>query len=183
MSSILDVGPSIRSEALPRAPGARRATRVSIGDPPGEGDEFFALGGPAPGPARPRLPRVLQGVRVLVVDDNEDTAALFAAALTTCGAEVETANNAPDALRQLASRGADVVVSDIAMPGADGFWLVGEIRRLTDDRLRNVPVVAVTAFGREYTRARTLAAGFVDHLEKPLDPEVLCLTVARARRR
>lgn len=161
----------------------RIATRASVGEPPGEGGGLFAVGRPGPGPERPRLPRVLRGVRVLVVDDNEDTAALFAAALTTCGAEVETANNAPDALRQLASRGADVVVSDIAMPGADGFWLVAEIRRLADDRLRNVPVVAVTAFGREHSRARALAAGFVDHLEKPLDPEALCLSVARARRR
>jgi CheY-like chemotaxis protein len=50
-------------------------------------------------------------------------------------------------------------------------------------RTRAVPVVAVTAFGREHFRARVLAAGFVEHLEKPVDPEVLCVTVARTRRR
>jgi CheY-like chemotaxis protein len=129
---------------------------------------------------RPRLPRVLTGVRVLVVDDDEDTADLFAAALTACGADVVTATTASEALRVIAARAPDVVVTDIAMPGADGYWLLREIRQLADAPARTVPVVAVTAFGREHFRARALAAGFVAHLEKPVDPETLCLAVARA---
>jgi len=129
------------------------------------------------------LPRVLTGVRVLVVDDDEDTTQLFATALAACGAEVATATSASEALRVLAAQVPDVVVSDIAMPGDDGYWLVREIRRLDDARARTVPVLAVTAFGREHFRARVLAAGFVDHLEKPVDPEALCLAVARAKRR
>jgi CheY-like chemotaxis protein len=125
----------------------------------------------------------LKGVRVLVVDDDEDTAELFAAVLTACGADVAAVTSAPAALLALADRAPDVVVSDIAMPGADGYWLLREIRRTTDARDRAMPVVAVTAFGREHSRARTLAAGFVDHLVKPLDPEALCLAVARAHGR
>ena len=123
------------------------------------------------------------GVRVLVVDDDEDSVELFAAALTACGAEVVTANSAPDALRLLAARVPDVVVTDIAMPGADGYWLVREIRQLRDATASTVPVVAVTAFGREHIRSRALASGFFDYLEKPVDPVVLCAAVTRASNR
>jgi CheY-like chemotaxis protein len=125
----------------------------------------------------------LIGVRVLVVDDDEDTAELFAAALSVSGAEVVTVNSAPDALRLLAARLPDVVVTDIAMPGADGYWLVREIRQLADAAAGTLPVVAVTAFGREHVRSRALESGFFDYLEKPVDPVVLCATVARASRR
>jgi CheY-like chemotaxis protein len=126
------------------------------------------------------LPRVLVGVRVLVVDDDPDTTDLFAAALAACGADVVTTTSAPEALRALRDRAPDVVVTDIAMPGADGYWLLHEIRQLDDARARALPVLAVTAFGREHLRARVLAAGFVDRLEKPVDPEALCVAVARA---
>jgi CheY-like chemotaxis protein len=95
---------------------------------------------------------------VLVVDDDQDTTDLFAAALSACGADVVTRTSAPEALRVLASGPPDVVVTDIAMPGAGGYWLVREIRQLADDRARTLPVLAVTAFGREHFRARVLAA-------------------------
>jgi diguanylate cyclase len=129
---------------------------------------------------RSPLPSVLAGVRVLVVDDDEDSIEVFAAALAACGADVATANSAPEAVRLHAARPADVVLSDIAMPGRDGYWLVSEIRRLADARVSGVPVVAATAYGREHSRSSALAAGFTDHLQKPVDPEVLCRTVARA---
>jgi CheY-like chemotaxis protein len=129
---------------------------------------------------RSRLPRILNGVRVLVVDDDEDTAELFAAALGACGGDVVAATSAREAMRILDVRAHDVVVTDLAMPGADGYWLLREIRQSADERTRAVPVLAVTAFGREHVRSRTLAAGFVDHLEKPIDPEALCAAVARA---
>jgi CheY-like chemotaxis protein len=169
-------------EAFPKLTSRRRATTSSVGDPPGDEDELLA-GSWQSSASRARLPRVLTGVRVLVVDDDEDTADLFATALTACGADIVTARSASEALRVIAARVPDVVVTDIAMPDADGYWLVREIRQLADARARAVPVVAVTAFGRQHFRARALAAGFVEHLEKPVDPEVLCLAVARARGR
>ena len=132
-------------------------------------------------PARGRaLPSVLNGVRVLVVDDDRDSAELFEMALRVCGAEVRAFNSATAALSVCAVSPPDVVVTDLAMPGADGYWLVRQIRQLPDERARSVPVLAVTAFGREHVRARALAAGFVEHLVKPIDPEDLCLAVARA---
>ena len=169
-------------EALPRPRPEDRPTRSSTGDLPEDDGEFVAGSRESFGSSQPRLPRVLTGVRVLVVDDDEDTADLFATALAACGAIVVTAGSAPEALRGLAAQVPDVVVTDIAMPDADGYWLVREIRRLPEARATAVPVVAVTAYGREHSRARALAAGFADHLEKPVDPELLCLTVARARR-
>ena len=131
-------------------------------------------------PQPTRLPRELNGVRVLVVDDDPDTADLFATALSACGADVVSTTSAREAVSILARQGLDVVVTDIAMPGADGYWLLGEIRGAADARTRAMPVLAATAFGREHFRGRTLAAGFTDHVEKPVDPEVLCRAVARA---
>jgi CheY-like chemotaxis protein len=122
----------------------------------------------------------LEGVRVLVVDDHWETLELFAAVLTASGADVVTALTATDALHLLASNPVDIVLSDIAMPGLNGYWLLLEILRRADDaQVKRVPVVAVTAFGHEHSRARALAAGFADHLQKPVDPDVLCTTLAK----
>jgi CheY-like chemotaxis protein len=126
------------------------------------------------------LPRNLVGLRVLVVDDDEDSLQYFAAALRACGADVTTSSTAADALSRVQDGRPHVVLSDIAMIGHDGYWLVGEIRRLPDGPGGAVPVVATTAFGREHSRARALAAGFVDLLPKPVDPEVLCVAIGRA---
>jgi len=166
-------------EALSKRSAGRRALRSSAIEPP-EGAEELIGWREFSASERPRLPLLLGGVRVLVVDDDEDTVELFALALTACGADVVTASNATEAIGILAGMMPDVVVSDIAMPGADGYWLLREIRELSDVRARILPVVAVTAFGREHVRARALAAGFFEHLEKPVDPEVLCRAIARA---
>ena len=131
------------------------------------------------GAVRP-LPTVLTGLRVLVVDDDADTRDLFAAVLATGGATVSKADSASEALERLVAEPVDVVLSDIAMPGGDGYWLVREIRALPDARVNSVPVVAVTAFGREHSRSRVLAAGFADHMQKPTDPDRLCRVVAAA---
>jgi CheY-like chemotaxis protein len=72
----------------------------------------------------------------------------------------------------------NTIVSDIAMTGEDGYWLVRELKRLPLEILGDVPVFAATGYGREDPRARVLAAGFVEHLQKPIDPEQLCQVVA-----
>jgi len=104
-----------------------------------------------------RLPSSLVGLRVVVVDDDEDTVELFAAALSACGATVTTATNAVDALRLGSEVRPDVVLSDIAMARGDGYWLVGEIKRLDEEALRRIPVVAATAFGRFFPMLITAA--------------------------
>ena len=117
-------------------------------------------------------------MRVLVVDDDPDVLELFAVALTSCGADVTTVDNARDALALAAQTRPHAVVSDIAMVGEDGYWLVRELKRLPSDVLTDVPVIAATAYGHEHPRSRVLAAGFSEHLQKPIDPELLCRLVA-----
>jgi CheY-like chemotaxis protein len=181
MPAIVEAGHSApSSEALPRPHATRRALRASAEDRPGDEDATFGGSHASPTEGPRHLPRVLRGVRALVVDDNEDNMELFSAALTACGAVVVTASRAEQALRLLSAQRVDVVVSDIAMPEGDGYWLIREVRRLPDARFSSIPLVAVTAFGREHSRARVLAAGFADHLQKPIDPEVLCRAVAKA---
>src|SRR5262245_35408355 len=112
-----------RLEALPQRTGRHRAIAALADQPGGRGRD------PRPVPdlsavRRDPLPRGLQGVRVLVVDDDPETLELFAVALEACGADVATASSAPAALAHVAAHPVDVVVSDIAMPGADGYWLV-----------------------------------------------------------
>lgn len=171
----------LRLEALPKRTDERRRHARAASDDPFRHDPPHAGGhreSAAPGPAG--LPRNLAGLRVVVVDDDESTLEYFAFTLRACGALVVTASTASDALRLVDAQGPDVVLSDIAMMGHDGYWLVGEIRRLGDGPASKVPVVATTAYGREHSRNRTLAAGFNEHLQKPVDPELLCLTIAKA---
>jgi hypothetical protein len=92
----------------------------------------FGAHGDAPVPRPGRLSRNLVGLKILVVDDHEGAVELFAAALTACGAVVATATSASEAARLVPEVRPDVVLSDIAMAGEDGYWLAREIRRLPD---------------------------------------------------
>ena len=172
---------SVRSEALPTRPQYRhRGLRAAADDRPFRDDRLVGVPGEALTPRSPALPRNLVGLQVVAVDDDEDSLEYFAAALRACGATVRTASTAVDALALIRARGPHVVLSDIAMVGQDGYWLVREIRALADEETQAIPVVATTAYGREHPRARAREAGFVDLLPKPVDPEVLCLAIARA---
>ena len=136
---------------------------------------------PASRPAT--LPRILTGVQILVVDDDPDILELFSTALRTCGGDVTATDNARDGLALAIRTRPHVIVSDIAMMGEDGYWLIGRLHELSPEMLPKVPVIAATAYGREHSRARVLAAGFTDHLQKPVDPEELCRVVAKVVRR
>ncbi len=109
----------------------------------------------------------LDGIRVLVVDDDPNTRELLSEALGTTGARVKAADSARDALAQLHGDGVDVIVSDIAMPGEDGFWLMQHIRALPGE-LGRTPAIALTALARSEDRARALEVGFQMHLPKPV---------------
>ena len=168
---------SPRNEALPqRSPHRRLRGERSDRSPL----DARALGRhhAASRPERLGLPRNLAGVRVVVVEDDADSLEYFAAALRACGATVMTAATAIEGLMLVRDGRPDVVLSDIAMVGYDGYWLVNEIRRLGEGDISRIPVVATTAYG-EHSRARTLAAGFTELLPKPVDPETLCLTIGK----
>ena len=129
--------------------------------------------------------RRLDGIRVLVVDDEASTNEAVQVLLTSCGAEVRVANSAAEALAVLEGWEPDVLLSDIAMPGEDGYELISKVRARDARRGRHLPAVALTAYAKIEDRVSILAAGFQMYLSKPADPGELIAVVASlaARRR
>ena len=125
-----------------------------------------------PGPSW-SMSRDLTGARVLVVDDDADTRETLALMLARSGASVTTAASADEAFDQLKAGAFDVLLSDLAMPSRDGYSLIEQVRRATDDKLRRTPAIAVSAHAREEERARAIAAGFHLHVAKPVGPQEL----------
>lgn len=120
----------------------------------------------------------LDGVRVLVVEDDPDTRELVQAVLSGYGAAVSICASADEALSRLENWHADVLVSDIGFPGEDGFSLIASVRELEKDGREHLPALALTAFAGDDHRARAIRAGFQSYLAKPPDPTELARTVA-----
>jgi CheY-like chemotaxis protein len=126
---------------------------------------------------------LLVGIHVLVVEDNGDARELFKTILEYAGALVTVAAGAEQALRMCEQILPDAILTDIAMPERDGFWLIGELRRREAAGARAIPAIAVTGQGQG-TAGRYDAAGFAEVLRKPVDPWELCRVVEmHARRR
>ena len=113
------------------------------------------------------------GRRVLVLDDDEDARELMAVALRHAGADVALAGSAREALGVLDDVRPDVIISDIGMPGEDGYMFLRTLEASGNGRFHDVPVIAVTAYARESDRANALKAGFRTHLAKPVDLDAL----------
>jgi signal transduction histidine kinase/CheY-like chemotaxis protein len=120
----------------------------------------------------------LQGISVLVVEDDPDGRALLVFILMQSGATVVGAGSVAEALEILRRQRPQVVVTDIGMAEADGFDLIRHLRRDPDAAVRSIPAVAVTGYARSEDRTRTLAAGFQAHLSKPVNATELCVTIA-----
>jgi CheY-like chemotaxis protein len=120
----------------------------------------------------------LNGVRVLLVEDNPDTLDMLKFIFDESGAEVIAATSVDEALDALDRFRPDALVSDIAMPDRDGYDLISEIRSREPERGGKIPAVAVTAYARAEDRVRVLAAGFQMHIAKPIDPDELIAVVA-----
>ncbi|WP_426197338.1 ATP-binding protein [Massilia sp. DWR3-1-1] len=132
-----------------------------------------------PSPLTPDLiARDLSGMTVLVVDDEPDARDLIKRILSDCNARVHTAPNAAAALDALRSDPPDLLISDLGMPGMDGFALLAAVRALPPAEGGLVPAVALTAFARSEDRLRALEAGFASHISKPVEPSQLIATVA-----
>jgi CheY-like chemotaxis protein len=123
-----------------------------------------------------RLPK-LDGLRVLVVDDEADARDLIARILADQGAIVATASTGEDALASVATSAPDVLVCDIGMPGMDGYQLMRSIRG-SEPPGRRLPALALTAFARAEDRKRAMLAGYQTHVAKPFDLAELVLVVA-----
>jgi CheY-like chemotaxis protein len=118
--------------------------------------------------------KALTGLRVLVVDDAADARKMISAVLSQWGAEVRTSASTSEALEALEHWRPDVLVSDIGMPGEDGYALIHKVR----ERCKGIPAAALTAYAREDDRKRALAAGYQIHVAKPVGPAELVATVA-----
>lgn len=115
----------------------------------------------------------LKNLRIIVVDDEADTLEILKIALERCGAEVRVALSAAEALKTFTGWKPDLLVSDLGMPGEDGFEFIRKVRNLAPEEGGNVPAVALTAYVREEDRLKALNSGFQRHVAKPIDPTAL----------
>ena len=172
-------GGTIRAESPGQGRGAKFSIRLPLVDASastGDGREVsqFTLA---------RSQQLLSGVNVLVVDDDSDTLALMATALSKRQANVTAVSSAGEAIRAITQKRPDVLISDIAMPDEDGYGLIEKIRRLENGATEQIPAVAITAYAKDEDRERALSAGFQIYLAKPVELTELISVVARAARR
>jgi two-component system CheB/CheR fusion protein len=120
----------------------------------------------------------IAGIRVLLVEDNDDTRQACSAMLTELGADVQSASSAAAGLAELERFQPQVILSDIAMPGEDGFSFIEKVRRREPERGGRVPAAALTALASEEDRQRALQAGFQLHVAKPVDSARLATIVS-----
>jgi CheY-like chemotaxis protein len=117
-------------------------------------------------------------VRVLAVDDDGDGLALITAILGQAGATIAVSHSAAEGFDMFVTDTPDVLISDVEMPGEDGYSLIRRIRALDPARGGRVPAIALTAYGRREDRVRSIGAGFSMHVPKPVDPSELLMLVA-----
>ena len=130
--------------------------------------------------AAPRTAVSLAGSSVLVVEDEADTREALALILAQAGATVTSTSTAAQALDAVAAARPDILLCDIGLPTEDGYVLIRKLRALTAEQGGATPAVALSAFAQATDRARALAAGFDTHVAKPIDPDRLLRTLARA---
>jgi PAS domain S-box-containing protein len=131
-----------------------------------------------PTPASASREAALAGFKVLLVDDEPDTLHMLKLLLEQSGATVEACGSAAEALRAAREREPDVLISDIGMPGEDGYALINKIRALELERGGRLPAIALTAYAAAEDRSQALAAGYQRHVTKPVDPDDLVAVVA-----
>lgn len=123
-------------------------------------------------------PPEINGLRVLVVDDEADTCELLQVILESCGAQVKTASSAAATLETIKAEAFDVLISDIGMPEEDGYSLIAKVRALDKEQGGRIPAAALTAYAREEDRIRVLQSGYQMHVPKPISPNELIAIVA-----
>jgi PAS domain S-box-containing protein len=120
----------------------------------------------------------LDGVKVLVVDDEASARDLITAILTQCGASVTAVASATEAIKAIEQTRPDVMVSDIGMPGESGYELIEKVRKLKPEQGGKIPAVALTAYAKKEDRMHALMAGFQMHIAKPVEPIELAIVIA-----
>jgi CheY-like chemotaxis protein/anti-sigma regulatory factor (Ser/Thr protein kinase) len=123
-------------------------------------------------------PPTLEGLQILLVDDETDTLDLISVELAQFGAKVTAVASADEALRALEGAAFDLLISDIGMPNTDGYDLIRQIRKLEGNQNQRIPAVALTAYARIQDRMRAILAGFSTHIAKPVEANELVTVVA-----
>lgn len=162
-------GGTVRAESDGKGKGATLTVEVPLLAQPRPAEARISQ------PISPEGPR-LDGLKVLVVDDEPDTRELIAMILADQGADVTTASSVAEAMKSLLASRPDVLVSDIGMPGEDGYALIRKVRALEDD-LARIPAIALTAYARADDARKAFLAGFQMHVAKPIEPAALTAVV------
>jgi len=129
-------------------------------------------------PPLPVPPPPLDGIRILLVDDDPDELSLLGALLHAAGAEVTAVGTVEDALREFQGARPRVLISDLMIPGHDGFTLIRRVRRMEEGEGGGLPAIAITAFDTPDQRRYALAEGFDEYIAKPVH-ETIVAAVAR----
>jgi signal transduction histidine kinase/ActR/RegA family two-component response regulator len=170
-------GGTVWAESRGRGRGATFTVELPL---PGCGAQTEAAGPPTQRTAPASVyPTRLDGLRVLLVEDEADARDLLVMMLEQYGAKVTAASSAAEALKAMESAAPDVLVSDIAMPVIDGYALIRRIRSLESERGTPIPAVALTAYARGEDRQSALEAGYQVHVPKPVEPEDLASVLAK----
>jgi CheY-like chemotaxis protein len=123
-------------------------------------------------------PERLEGLKVLVVDDEDDTRELLSIGLKQCGAEVTVAGSVKEALKAIEEARPEILISDIGMPGEDGYELIKKVRALPAGSGGKIPAIALTAYARTEDRLRALRTGYQMHVPKPVELAELTAVIA-----
>jgi PAS domain S-box-containing protein len=171
-------GGSVRAESAGEGKGSTFTVSLPAA-PVSRGDAPHARTGERATLPPYACPERLDGLRILVVDDEPDTLEMLKFGLSQCGAEVSAASSAEEALAMLEGGACDVLISDIGMPVVDGYELIRRVRRLPHERGGRVPAVALTAYARIEDRLQALRAGFHMHVPKPVElAELIAVTAS-----
>jgi signal transduction histidine kinase/DNA-binding response OmpR family regulator len=170
-------GGVVRAESGGRGRGATFTVTLPIFPSTENAAESRVIAAPAQPRSAPPKKR-LSGRNVLVLDDDVDMRDLIRMILEDAGANVLPASSVSSALASLEASTPDVAVSDLAMPGEDGYAFARRVRTSRSEAVRRLPLVAMTAYARAEDRRRVLAAGFDRHVAKPIEPEELVDAIA-----
>jgi len=169
-------GGSVSAFSQGKGKGAVFTVHLPLSPLRGESAEIPAGGALAAGDAD--CPPHLLGLRILVVDDEPDARELLLAELSRCGAVVELAETAAEALQRVSDWLPDALISDIGLPQMDGYMLIKAIRKLPQEQGGRTPAIALTAYASSQDRSRAFLAGFQAHLAKPIELQELLAVLA-----
>ena len=170
-------GGTVRAESGGRDAGTRFVARLPRRYVPLTNHDVRSPASASAPPAATMDVPQFDGLRILIVDDDRESCEMMLEALRRFGATTQCAQSATEAAATLLEFRPDLVLSDIAMPGRDGYAVLSEVRQVETALGRRVPVAAVSAYAHEEDRERAMAAGFDHYLAKPVDPAALAATV------